>query len=61
LDKAGIKNPIKTDFNLEFAKTPECQPDIISPSINLVFPKEDMKQKITLDQYFIFEVKDIGK
>lgn len=47
-------------FSLDFASVPECEPDIIPPSINLVYPK-DTTQRITLDQYFIFDIKDIGK
>lgn len=39
---------------------PECEPDIVPPSINLIYPK-DTTQKIKLDQYFIFDIKDIGK
>lgn len=41
-------------------QVPECEPDIIPPSINLIYPK-DTDQRITLDQYFIFDIKDIGK
>jgi hypothetical protein len=45
---------------LNFAQVPECEPDIVPPSINLIYPK-DTEQKINLDQYFIFDIKDIGK
>lgn len=55
------KTYLLTDtFPLEFAKVLECEPDIIPPSISLIYPK-DTQQKIALDQYFIFDVKDIGK
>ncbi len=48
------------NFDLAFAKVAECEPDIISPSINLIYP-QDPTQRLTLDQYFIFNIKDIGK
>ena len=47
-------------FPLNFAEVPECEPDIVPPSINLIYPK-DTEQRINLDQYFIFDIKDIGK
>ncbi len=52
--------PLDATFALNFAKVPECEPDIIPPSINLIFPK-DTQKKIALDQYFVFDIKDIGK
>ena len=52
--------PLEWSFDLSFAQVPECEPDIIPPSINLIYPK-DTQQKIALDQYFIFDIKDIGK
>ncbi|MEI8009528.1 MAG: hypothetical protein WCI00_09580 [bacterium] len=47
-------------FTLNFSQVPECEPDVVPPSINLVYPK-DTQQKIALDQYFVFDIKDIGK
>lgn len=47
-------------FTLDFAEVPECEPDIIPPSINLIHPKST-EERITLDQHFIFDIKDIGK
>jgi hypothetical protein len=52
--------PLNQIFTLDFDKVPECEPDIVPPNINLIFPK-DTKQRINLDQYFIFDIKDIGK
>lgn len=52
--------PLDGTFDLNFAQVPECEPDIVPPSINLIYPK-DTAQRITLDQYFIFDIKDIGK
>jgi hypothetical protein len=39
---------------------PECEPDIIPPNISLIYPK-DTEQRISLDQYFIFDIKDSDK
>ncbi len=52
--------PLEGSFDLEFAKVPECEPDIIPPSINLIYPKNS-DERLYLDQYFIFDIKDIGK
>lgn len=52
--------PLSGTFPLQFGLVPECEPDIVPPSINLIYPK-DTQQNIQLDQYFIFDIKDIGK
>jgi len=52
--------PLSWVFDLEFVKVPECEPDIIPPSINLIYPKNS-EETISLDQYYIFDIKDIGK
>jgi len=43
-----------------FADVPECNPDIIPPSINIIQPSPSMTG-IALDSLFVFEIKDIGK
>lgn len=57
---ASTTTPLSDIFTLNFAQVPECEPDIVPPSINLIYPK-DTQQRIGLDQYFIFNIKDIGK
>lgn len=52
--------PLQWAFDLNFEKVPECEPDIVPPNISLIYPK-DTNSRITLDQYFIFDIKDIGK
>ncbi|MEI7918752.1 MAG: hypothetical protein WCH65_00630 [bacterium] len=52
--------PLDGSFDLQFARVVECDPDVIPPSLSLIYPK-DSEQKIGLDQYFIFDIKDIGK
>lgn len=45
---------------IPFAKVPECDPDTIPPSIKLVYPT-NTADYLTMDQYFIFDVRDSGK
>jgi hypothetical protein len=52
--------PLSATFPLSFGLVPECEPDIVPPSINLIYPK-NTEDRIQLDQYFIFDIKDIGK
>ena len=52
--------PLNDTFTLDFEQVSECEPDVIPPSISLVYPK-DTQQRISLDQYFVFDIKDIGK
>ena len=47
-------------FDLQFVKVPECQPDIMPPSVKLIQPKNTV-DKLPLDTYFIFDVKDNDK
>lgn len=45
---------------LEFAEVPECDPDIIPPSIQMLKPI-DTASGIALDSVFAFDIKDVGK
>jgi hypothetical protein len=40
-----------------FSAVPECQPDVIPPTINLVSPKNE-ETDISLDSSFVFDLKD---
>ena len=53
-------NPLQWTFSLDFGKVPECDPDVVPPNISLMYPK-NTDDRITLDQYFVFDIKDIGK
>lgn len=46
--------------NITFAKVPECDPDITPPEVSLFSP-ENTKQRIALDSFFVFDIKDAGK
>ncbi|HKL43981.1 MAG TPA: hypothetical protein VJ892_01740 [Candidatus Absconditabacterales bacterium] len=61
VDGSGNSIDIKKDFSFEFAKVPECEPDIISPSIDLIFPVLTTGEYVALDSYFTFEMSDQGK
>lgn len=43
-----------------FAAVPECEPDIIPPTIEIIYPSEK-KKELPLDSYFTFSIKDVGK
>lgn len=45
---------------ISFANVPECDPDIIPPSVTLIRPVPS-EVGIALDSLFVFEIKDIGK
>ena len=61
VDGSGNSMDINKDFSFEFAKVPECEPDIISPSIDLIFPVLTTWEYVALDSYFTFEMSDQGK
>lgn len=44
---------------LRFESVPECEPDIVSPSITLLFPSQD--EPVALDTYYQFNITDDGK
>ena len=56
----GDKNILDSSHTLNFAKVPECNPDIIPPKIELIYPKPNATN-IPLDSYITFKVTDIGK
>ena len=56
----GKKIYLEENQQLPFAQVPECTPDMIPPSVKLVFPTT-VSDPVTMDQYFIFDIKDSGK
>lgn len=56
----GNKENLDSSYTLNFAKVPECNPDIIPPKIELIYPKPNATN-IPLDSYFTFKATDIGK
>lgn len=60
VNKQWTKKDLSWSQNILFAKVPECNPDIVPPTISLSTP-EDTKQRIALDTFFIFDIKDEWK
>lgn len=49
------------NYNFQFWEVPECDPDIVAPSVELLFPKVESWDYVALDTYFQFEVDDAWK
>lgn len=59
VDSDGNMINLSDSMLLQFVAVPECEPDIVSPKINLLFPKEDAR--VPLDTYFQFDISDLWK
>jgi hypothetical protein len=58
--KSGDKVALNSKTQLAFAKGMECEPDEVPPVISLLSPQGN-KEPISLDRYFVFDIKDTGK
>ncbi len=56
----GQRINLEWKATIPFATVPECDPDIIPPSVTLIKPVPS-ESGIALDSLFVFEIKDIGK
>jgi len=54
------KVQLSQSFNLDFEDVPECNPDIIPPILSLISP-DNVNDRLSMDQYFVFDIKDIWK
>jgi hypothetical protein len=61
LDEEGIMHEINNDYQFTFVQVPECNPDIASPHVNLIFPDVNTGDYVALDSYFQFNIFDEGK
>ena len=52
---------INKSASFEFVWVPECTPDIVAPSIELLFPSNDTWEYSALDTYFQFKITDQWK
>ena len=59
VDSDGKMINLSNSVILQFAPVPECEPDIVSPKVNLLFPKVD--EWVALDTYFQFDISDLWK
>jgi hypothetical protein len=57
VDSDGKMINLSNSVILQFAPVPECEPDIVSPKVNLLFPKVD--EWVALDTYFQFDISDL--
>lgn len=61
LDDQGNMIDLNTNYQFDFVSVPECDPDIISPSIEMIFPIINTGEYVALDSYFQFNISDQGK
>ena len=52
---------LEWNYDFQFTEVPECDPDIVAPSVELLFPSTESWEFVALDTYFQFEVDDQGK
>ena len=52
---------LEWNYSFEFVEVPECEPDIVAPSVELLFPSDKTGEYVALDTYFQFEIDDSGK
>jgi hypothetical protein len=58
IDDNGSMLDIDKNYTFNFASVPECEPDIVAPSVDLIFPDLDKNKYVALDSYFQFKVLD---
>ena len=61
VDINGAMFDINSSYKFDFATVPECNPDIIAPSVEMIFPAVGTGEYTALDSYFQFEISDQGK
>ena len=52
---------LEWNYSFQFTEVPECDPDIVAPSVELLFPSNNTWEYVALDSYFQFEVDDAWK
>ena len=52
---------LEWSYSFAFSLVPECDPDIVAPSVELLFPSNKSGEYVALDSYFQFEIDDAGK
>lgn len=60
IDENNKEILVFVEQNLSFASVPECEPDIVPPTISLLKP-QNTSQALGLDNYFTFSIKDLWK
>lgn len=52
---------LEWNYSFQFIEVPECDPDIVAPSVELLFPSNKSWEYVALDSYFQFEIDDSWK
>lgn len=61
LDTKGNMVELNKSYDFMFAKVPECDPDIMAPTIELLFPIINTWEYTALDSHFTFNIYDLWK
>lgn len=61
LDSKSNMVELNRSYDFNFSNVPECEPDIVAPSIELLFPSLKTWEYVALDSYFQFEIYDLWK
>ncbi len=56
----GEKIDLEGEFSVSFAPVPECDPDVVPPSVTMIRPIPG-STGVALDSLFVFDIQDIGK
>ena len=52
---------LEWNYSFQFSEVPEFDPDIVAPSVELLFPSNKSWEYVALDSYFQFEIDDQWK
>lgn len=52
---------LEWNYKFQFVEVPECDPDIVAPSVELLFPSDNSWEFVALDTYYQFDIDDQGK
>ena len=61
LDSKWNMISVEWTYEFQFAEVPECDPDIVAPNVQLLFPSANTWDFVALDTYFQFEISDLWK
>jgi len=61
VDISGNMIGLDDNYIFDFASVPECNPDIVPPIVELLFPIINTWEYLPLDSYFKFKIFDDGK
>lgn len=61
LDSKWNMVELNRSYHFDFSNVPECNPDIVAPSVELLFPSNNTWEYVALDSYFQFEIYDLWK